>query len=201
MLATLRRLPAFHNATASGAGFRVESTLLDGLGELGGRTVGLVGYGAIPQILAPILTAFGCRVIFCARTPRPGSVTLQDLLAQADIVSLHVPLTPQTSRMIDAAALAQMKPGAILINTARGGLVDQCALIDALQSGQLAGAGLDVFDPEPPHATEPLLALPNVVLTPHIAWLTTGTFDRSFALAAQNCRRLQAEEELLHRVV
>jgi len=94
-----------------------------------------------------------------------------------------------------------MKPGAVLINTARGGLVDQAALTEALSADRLAGAGLDVFVHEPHDVSEALFRLPNVVLTPHIAWLTTGTFDRSFALAAENCRRLAAGEALLHRVV
>ncbi len=205
MLATLRRLPAFHNATASGAGFRIDPAMLDGLGEIGGRVVGLVGYGAVPQVLAPILAALGCRVLYAARSPRDGAAGefrgLQDLLGESDIVSLHVPLTSETESMIDADALRGMKRGAILVNTARGGLVDQPALIAALRSGHLAAAGLDVFDKEPPGPKEVLLGLPNVVLTPHIGWLTTGTFDRSFAVAADNCRRLAAGEELLHRVV
>jgi phosphoglycerate dehydrogenase-like enzyme len=121
-------------------------------------------------------------------------------LMECDIVSLHLPMTEATTALIDAKALARMKPGAILINTARGGLVDQAALVDALRSGRLAAAGLDVFAQEPPDPADALFALPNVVVTPHIAWLTTGTFDRSFALAAENCRRLAADEALLHRV-
>jgi phosphoglycerate dehydrogenase-like enzyme len=126
---------------------------------------------------------------------------LDALLAEADVVSLHVPLTEETGNLIDAAALARMKPGAILVNTARGGLVEPRALGAALRTGRLAGAGLDVFVHEPIDAADPLLHLPNVVLTPHIAWLTTGTFDRSFSVAAENCRRLAAGEALLHRVV
>ena len=116
-------------------------------------------------------------------------------------MSLHVPLMAETDKLIDAAALARMKPGAVLINTARGNLVDQEALTSALARGRLAGAGLDVFVHEPHDAREALFSLPNVVLTPHVAWLSTGTFDRSFALAAENCRRLAAGEALLHRVV
>jgi phosphoglycerate dehydrogenase-like enzyme len=122
------------------------------------------------------------------------------LLAEADVVSLHLPLVPETAHVIDAGALALMKPGAILINTGRGGLVDQTALAAALVSGRLAGAGLDVFETEPPPGVDPVLAAPNVVLTPHVAWLTTGTFDRSLALAAENCRRIETDAPLLHRV-
>lgn len=205
MLATLRHLPMLHAATQSGSGFRIDPACLDGLGEISGRVVGFVGYGAVPRALAPVLGALGAHVIYWARQPRADAVgefrTLPDLLGESDIVSLHLPLTPQTTRIIDAEALARMKRGAVLVNTARGGLVDQVALTQALRTDHLAGAGLDVFDVEPPAQDDPLLALPNVVLTPHIAWLTTGTFDRSFALAAENCRRLAAGEPLLNRVV
>jgi phosphoglycerate dehydrogenase-like enzyme len=205
MLAALRRLPLFHAAMQEGRGFSLDPALQDGLGELSGRTVGLIGYGAVPRVLAPVLSALGCRVIYTARSPRADAAgefrPLHALLAEAEVVSLHVPLTNETERMIDDDAVARMRPGAVLVNTARGGLVDQAALVDALRTGRLAAAGLDVFVDEPPVADDPLLRLPNVVLTPHIGWLTTGTFDRSFALALENCRRLAAGEELLHRVV
>ena len=205
MLATLRRLPMFDRATREGRGWSLDPSLQDGLGELGGRTVGLIGYGAVPKILAPMLKAMGCRVLYTARTEQADTVAewrdLATLLAEADIVSLHVPLTDATTRLINAAALARMKPGAVLINTARGGLVETAALIEVLRRGRLAAAGLDTFATEPVAPGDPLLMLPNVVLTPHIAWLTIETFDRSLDLARENCRRIAASEELLHRVV
>jgi phosphoglycerate dehydrogenase-like enzyme len=203
MLSVLRRIPAFDQGLRKGVW--TDTNLQDGLGELAGKTVGLVGYGAIPRILAPILVAMGCSVIYTTRNPIATDVAsykpLDQLLAEADVLSLHLPLVEETRHIIDAKALAAMKPGAILINTGRGALVDQTALEAALASGRLAGAGLDVFESEPLDASDGLLALPNVVVTPHVAWLTTGTFDRSFALAAENCRRLRAGLPLLHRVV
>ena len=203
MLAAIRRLPQFDAGLR--AGVWSDPMLQDGIGELGGRTVGLVGYGAIPRILAPILAAMGCRVIYTTRNPVSDAIgermPLAALLAEADVVSLHVPLTAGTEGLIDAAALGRMKPGAVLVNTARGGLVDQSALVAALRGGRLGAAGLDVFAVEPTDPSDPLFLLPNVVVTPHIGWLTTGTFDRSFALAAENCRRIAAREALLHRVV
>jgi phosphoglycerate dehydrogenase-like enzyme len=203
MLAALRRVPRFDAELRDGVWSN--PALQDGIGELGGRTVGLVGYGAIPRMLAPALIALGCKVIYTTRTPvadPPGPWRpLAALLAEADVISLHVPLTPETETLIDAAALARMKPDAVLVNTARGGLVDQAAMTEALRTGRLAAAGLDVFAAEPIDRADPLLQLPNVVVMPHVAWVTTGTFDRSFVLAAENCRRVAAGEPLLHRVV
>ena len=203
MLAVLRRLPRFD--TSIRAGVWTDLALRDGLGELGGRVVGLVGYGSVSRLLAPVLAAMGCEVVYTARHAVAGAVgrfvPLDALLEQSDVVSLHLPLTEETNGLIGRAALARMKRGAVLINTARGALVDTTALIEALRSGQLGGAGLDVFSDEPPPPGDALMTLDNVVLTPHIAWITTGTFDRSFGLAAENCRRLAAGDELLHRVV
>jgi phosphoglycerate dehydrogenase-like enzyme len=205
MLAALRRLPRFDAATRAGQGWSLDPAMQDGLGELGGRTVGLVGYGAVPQVLAPVLTALGCRVLYTTRTPRADAAAtflpLDDLLAASDVVSLHLPLADDTANLLDTARLARMKRGAVLVNTARGGLVDQAALVDALRSGRLAAAGLDVLVHEPADPADPLFHLDNVVVTPHVGWLTTGTFDRSFSIAAENVQRLASGKELLHRVV
>jgi phosphoglycerate dehydrogenase-like enzyme len=205
MLAALRRLPTVDAATRKARGWVVGPAHQDHYGELGGRTVGLVGYGAVPAILAPILQAMGARVLYTARKQRQDAAaewrTLPALLAEADIVSMHIPDTPETHGIIDAAAIKRMKPGAIFVNTARGGLVDEPALVAALKSGHLRAAGLDVFSREPVNADNPLLTLDNVVLAPHLAWLTLETFDRSLAVAVENCRRLARGEKLLHRVV
>ncbi|HEY4253196.1 MAG TPA: 2-hydroxyacid dehydrogenase [Roseomonas sp.] len=204
MLGALRQAARFDAATRAGTGWSQSPAVQDGLRELGGITVGLVGAGAVPRALAPVLRAMGCRLLYTATGPKPDGPgdyrPLEALLAESDLVSLHLPLTPATAHMIDAAAIARMKPGAVLVNTARGGLVDTEALAAALASGRLSAAGIDVFEDEPVPPGNPLLALPNVLLAPHIAWLTTGTFARSFALAAENCRRLRAGNMLLHRV-
>jgi phosphoglycerate dehydrogenase-like enzyme len=206
MLAALRRLPAVDQATRAGQGWVTGPALQDHYAELGGKIVGLVGFGAVPAILTPVLQAMGARVIYTARKRRPDTTAewrdLPALLAEADIVSMHIPDTPETHGIIDAAAIARMKPGAIFVNTARGGLVDEPALVAALQSGHLRAAGLDVFAQEPVRAMgNPLLALDNVALAPHLAWLTIETFDRSLEVAVENCRRLASGEPLLHRVV
>ena len=204
MLAALRRLPSFDAATRRGEGWSWDPALQDDLVEVGGSCVGLVGYGSVPRILAPILQAMGAEVIYHARSEKADAVgeacSMPQLLARADIISLHVPLSNDTQHMIDAAALASMKRGAVLVNTARGALVDEAALVDALRSGHLRAAALDTFAEEPTAPDNPLLKLDNVVVMPHLAWLTTGTFDRSFEVAAENCRRLQKGEPLLHLV-
>jgi len=205
MLSVLRRLSYLDPLTRQGQGWQPDPDLIDGVGEIGGRTVGFVGYGGSASRLGPALEALGARVIYTARSPKPELpgrfVGLEVLLREADIVSLHLPLTPETQRMIDANALASMKKGAILINTARGGLVDEPALVSALCSGQLGGAGLDVFEREPVDPDNPLLGLPNVVVAPHQAWLTPETLDRSLAAAFENIRRLRAGEPLLNQIV
>ena len=204
MLAALRRAADFDRRTRRGKGWSFPAAVQDSLGELAGKTVGLVGYGEVPRRLAPVLRAMSARLLYTATAPKAAAEAawrdLDALLAESDIVTLHVPLTAETERLIDAAAIGRMKPGAVLVNTARGGLVEQPALVEALASGRLSAAGLDVFAEEPVPADEPLLRLDNVVLAPHVAWLTTETLERSVAVAVENCRRLRDGETLLHRV-
>ena len=205
MLAALRRLTAFDTATRQGRGWQPELTSLDAVGEIAGRTVGLVGYGAVASRLAEVLKALGATLLYTARQPKPGAAakwcSLSELLHQSDIVSLHLPLTAQSANLMNAKTFGLMKPGSIFINTARGGLVDEAALLNALRSGRLRAAGLDVFAIEPVAAHNPLLALEQVVVTPHIAWLTPQTLERSLAVGLENCRRLRDGAPLLHRVV
>lgn len=205
MLAVLRRIPYFDSLVRAGDGWKPDLAVLDTVGEIAGRTVGFVGYGEVPKRLAPALRALGAQVIYTARTEKPGAVgrfcDLGEVVERADILSLHIPLTEDTRGVIDGLALWRMKRGAILINTARGELVDQQALCEALTAGQLGGAGLDVFNGEPVDPGDPLLALPNVVLAPHVAWLTPETLARSLEVAFENCRRLRDGAPLLNQVV
>ena len=205
MLATLRRLRELDQHTRTGTGWTLHSELVDNLGELGGRTVGLIGFGAVGRCLTPMLQGVGANVIYSSRSAAAETsarfVSLPELLSEADVVSLHVPLTSQTAAMIDAAAIGRMKRGAVLVNTARGGLVDYDALHSALVSGHLRGAGLDVFEVEPAMTTHPLFQIQNIVVTPHIAWLTAETLKRSLGVFAENCRRLRDGETLLNQVI
>ena len=165
--------------------------------ELDGKTMGIVGYGAIGSAVGTVAQAFGMKLLVTARHERPvpeGArfVSLPELLAQSDVVSLHCPQTAENARMIDAGALAQMKDGAILLNTARGGLLDEQAVADALRSGKLLAAGMDVVSAEPIHADNPLLTAPNCFLTPHIAWAPLETRRRLQAISAENLRAFLA---------
>lgn len=201
MMAVLRRTCFFDARTRAGEGWTADPSELDSVGEIAGRTVGLVGFGHSAGLLAPVLAALGAKVVYTARSARDVPYEfwpLDRLLAESDIVSLHIPLTDETRASIDPFA---MKKGAVLVNTARGELVDQAKLVDALTSGHLRGAGLDVFSEEPLPRANPLLGLSNAVLAPHIAWLTPETLVRSLTVAHENCRRLAAGEPLLHQVV
>ena len=160
------------------------------LQELAGLTFGIVGHGRIGAAVARIARAFGMEVLSHRRTPGPGNVDLDTLLATSDVVSLHCPLTPETRGLINAERLARMKPGAILINTGRGPLIDEAALAEALASGHLGGAGLDVLSVEPPAADHPLLRAPNCLITPHVAWASRAARERLITATAANVAAL-----------
>jgi glyoxylate reductase len=166
--------------------------------ELAGSTLGIIGFGRIGRAVARRAEGFGMQVIHTSS----GSDTdkLTSLLEAADFVSLHAPLTADTRHLIDADALKRMKPTAILINTARGGMVDQDALADALQQGTIAGAGLDVTDPEPIPLDHPLLKAPNLVITPHIGSATTTARERMADIAVDNLLAGLAGQPMPHPV-
>jgi len=205
MLATLRRLTDLDAQTRAGRGWVLENEVLDDLSELGGRTVGLIGFGAVGRCLAPMLQGIGARVLYTDLAPAADAQTtfasMDELLNASDIISLHVPLTPATAGLMNQQRLSAMKRGSILVNTARGGLVDYDALHRAVASGHLRGAGLDVFEAEPADGSHPIFRLRNVVVTPHLAWFTEETLSRGLSIFAENCRRLGTNEPLLHRVI
>jgi glyoxylate reductase len=170
--------------------------------DLGGATLGVIGLGAIGRAVAQRAQALGMRVLGWNRSPRVvagvEAVTLPELLARADFVSVHVALAPETRGLLDAAALARMRPGAVLVNVARGGIVDEGALAAALASGRLAGAALDVFEQEPLPPTSPLFAAPNLVLTPHVGSASLRTRTRMAELAVENLRAALAGGRMPH---
>ncbi len=199
MLAAMRRLVELDTATRAGEGWPTDPTLGETVRDIGECTVGLVGYGNIARRVERIVTAMGSDVLHTstADDATPSWRPLAELLAASDIVSLHLPLTSASEELIDRSALTLMKPGAMLVNTSRGGVVDETALVDALRSGRLAAAGLDVFAVEPVVATNPLLALDNVVVTPHVVWYTQDTMRRYLDHAVDNCRRLRDGQDLI----
>ncbi|MDM8305391.1 MULTISPECIES: D-2-hydroxyacid dehydrogenase [Bacteroidaceae] len=162
--------------------------------ELKGKRIGLVGFGHIGQAMAKVALAFGMKVVVCphkmdTKLPREyEKAKLNDVFSTCDIVSLHCPLTPETKEMVNSFRLSLMKQGAILINTGRGGLIDEKALERALLSGKLLGAGLDVLSSEPPSSGNPLLKLKNCFITPHIAWATHEARERLMAQVVENLK-------------
>ena len=161
--------------------------------ELDGLTMGIVGFGRIGKAVAELAIAFGMNVLATSATPRPPPprvefVVLETLLRQCDFLSLHCPLTEQTQNLVNRDRLALLKPTAFLLNTSRGPLIDESALADALNSGRIAGAALDVLSIEPPPAANPLLRARNCIVTPHIAWATRAARSRLLAIAAANVR-------------
>jgi glycerate dehydrogenase len=148
--------------------------------DIAGSTLGIVGYGALGRALAERAKAVGMKVLATGSKPGPGLIPLDDLLGQSDVISLHCPLTEATKNLIRARELSLMKPDAILINTARGGLVDEAALAEALVKGRIGGAGIDVLPVEPPRDGNVLLDLdlPNLIVTPHIAWASQSAMTK-----------------------
>jgi len=196
LLAVARRLPQGAAEVREGAWGPWQPA--HGLGaDVAGATLGIVGWGRIGQAMARRGEGFGMEAIHSSRS---SGLPLPELLGRADFVSLHTPLTPATRHLIDAPALALMKPTAFLINTARGGVVDQAALRDALMAGRIAGAGLDVTDPEPLPADDPLLDAPNLLVVPHIGSATVRTRERMAAMAADNLLAALAGRPMPHPV-
>ncbi len=179
LLAAARRVTEAAAAVRAGSWRTYEPARWLGV-ECAGATLGVVGFGRIGRAVARRAEGFSMNVIATRQTP------LEELLERSDFVSLHCPLTKETHHLIDAAALARMQPTAILINTARGAVVDQPALIEALHAGTIAGAAIDVADPEPPAADDPLLRAPNLLILPHIGSATTATRARMTELAVAN---------------
>ncbi len=180
--------------------------------DLGGMTLGLIGFGASGRELARRAKACAMRIMAVDLLPMEQTLLdeygvdsfgttekTDELVAQADIISLHVPLLPETEKLIDSRRIELMKKSAILINVARGGLVDEPALIEALKNKRIAGAGLDVFDPEPPDPESPLFQLPNVITTPHIAGVTVATCRRRIGALKENIDRFAEGLEPLYQ--
>lgn len=166
--------------------------------ELHGLTIGIIGFGKIGRAVARLAEAFGMRVLVHNRSkpkdlsPNYEFVNLDDLLSRSDVVSLHCPLTPENKQFINAERLARMKPSAFLLNTSRGPLLDEQAVANALNSGKIAGAGLDVLSVEPPKPDNPLLTAKNCLITPHIAWATRAARARLMDIAVENIREFVA---------
>ena len=190
LLLAIRKQLFTHDALIRQGGWRPSKPAT---GELFGQTIGLIGLGAIGEQLARLAQAFGMHVIAYdpgRLKPWPDNIKrcemFEALLINSDVVSLHVPLTPQTQGMIDATALSSMKPGAILINAARGGIVDEAALVNAINTGHIFGAGFDTFDQEPPGGDAAICESDRIILTPHIAGVTPESTLRMSMCCAEN---------------
>jgi D-3-phosphoglycerate dehydrogenase len=203
MIALLRNIPQAVEATKAGGWPRLKGTSLEG------ARVGLVGFGAIGREAARRLAGFGCHVMAydpaideaAAETLGVEIGSYDDLIRGVDILSLHAPLTPETHHMVDTDLLSRMRPGAVLVNTARGDLIDEAAVLAALESGQLGGAALDVFAQQPPDPANPLLAHPNVIATPHMGSHSNSAANAMGRAALHDCLAVLRGEEPLHRVV
>lgn len=215
MLMCLRRALEGDEAVRTGRQIELkERMMVEGFRELGDCTVGFVGFGAIGQATARYLRPWGCKMLYNKRHSLDASLedelgvrfaSLDDLLATCDIVSLHVPVTDETRGMVDGKFLAKMRPDGVLVNTARGDIVDQEALAAALEAGGIAAAGLDTLSPEPVTLDNPLVnlspeAAARVVFSPHVGGVAEGMFYRAHRTIWENIARLAAGEELVNRV-
>jgi phosphoglycerate dehydrogenase-like enzyme len=206
MLSVLRRIPAA-DARMRAGGWKMDA-LWEGARDLSELRVGLLGFGAIGQAVARRLDGFGATVFYHRPSgpweERPGWMPLTELVASVDVLSLHLPLTPENRHIIGRREFSRMRRGAVLVNTSRGPLVDEAAMLEALREGWLGGLGLDVFEAEPLPAGHPLLAMPNTVLTPHVAGRTEDNLTRMVRHWAGNIRahhegRPLAPEDLVTR--
>ena len=199
LLILVRRLDEYRAAVDQGHWQRSsEFCLLDyPIRELAGMTLGIIGYGELGQAVAAVGRAFGMHILVAERTgklPRPGRTPLDDVLKTADVISLHCPLTRETRNLIGSRELGLMRRDAILVNTARGGIVDEKALLHSLQTGGIGAAAVDVLSEEPPRHGNPLLGtgLPNLLVTPHIAWASVKSRQRLINQLAENISAWQA---------
>ena len=185
ILALAKRLPELSAQVGAGA-WRLAG---DKVRDIAGLRLGLLGFGSIGQAVSPLAAAFGMQVAAFTPSMKASPVTLMPdlpaLLARSDVLSLHLPYSPATRHIIGRAELALLPPGATIINTSRGGLIDEAALLEALESGHLAGAGLDVFEDEPPNPAHALRRHPAVIATPHVAGVTDGSLVNMGVMAAE----------------
>lgn len=201
ILSVLRRLTAVDAGVKSGKWGKNDVGI--GCHSLRGKTVGMIGMGSIGKSVVKMLRPFGVSIMYYKPVRMPEQderelniqyCEMSDMLKQTDILSLHCPLTPQTRGLIGKSEIASMKHGAVIINTARGPLIDEAALVNALKSGHIKGAGLDVFSQEPPNQDNPLLKLDNVILTPHVSGLTLETFSKMMRDAFENIKAFEDGE-------
>ncbi|MBN2025490.1 MAG: 2-hydroxyacid dehydrogenase [Actinobacteria bacterium] len=208
VLCLLKKALYFHNRTAQGE-WAQQDIFTMGLHEVYGKTLGIVGMGNIGKEVAARAKPFGCHIVYYDVIPLPAEIEeelgaermdLDDLLRVSDIVTLHVPLTPETANLIDRERLALMKPDAFLLNLARGEVIDEAALAEALEEGRLAGAGIDVFTQEPVSPDSPLLASDKVFLSPHVSGGTNESRVRMLTATVENVTRVLSGEKPLYVV-
>lgn len=204
LLQLTNHIQSYHRAVQQGAWSQSPQFCLhlQPIEELAGKTMTLLGYGDLGQATARLAEAFGMKVLIAERHDtteiRIGRTAFEAALRQADVLSLHCPLTEATAKLINAKTLSWMKPTALLINTARGGLIDETALAKALTTGTIAGAALDVLSIEPPASDHPLLSntLPNLIITPHVAWASRQAMQRLVVQLSENLQAFLAQQPI-----